>query len=134
MSSKQTKRVHFIGICGVTMAPLAVLYKKLGWKVTVYGSPGADAGEHDGVQWLPYYKFNKRDEFNVVISWRQIGCFDLDIKAKKSYLCNHDIQNNLEYTPERQAKITTAIFLSKWQREGVPSLPDEKVFLTSNGI
>lgn len=28
------KHVHFIGICGVAMAPIAVLYKKLGWKVT----------------------------------------------------------------------------------------------------
>lgn len=28
------KYVHIIGICGVTMAPLAVLYKDMGWKVT----------------------------------------------------------------------------------------------------
>ncbi|MFY9457307.1 MAG: Mur ligase domain-containing protein [Candidatus Spechtbacterales bacterium] len=28
------KHIHIVGICGVTMAPLAVLYKKMGWKVT----------------------------------------------------------------------------------------------------
>ena len=108
--------------------------QKLGWKVTVYGSPGVDQGNHNGVMWLPYFKFNKKDEFNIVISWRQLGFFDLNLKAKKTYLWNHDLQNAMEYTPERVDKITKVMFLSKFHRDNVPSLPDEKVFLTSNGI
>ena len=34
MKPKGRKHVHIIGIAGVTMAPLAVLHKELGWKVT----------------------------------------------------------------------------------------------------
>lgn len=124
----------FVGGSEEAVIRMSAELQKLGWKVTVYNSPGADQGDHDGVQWLPYYKFNKKDEFNIVISWRQIGFFDLDIKAKKSYLWNHDLQNAMEYTPERVAKIDKAFFLSKFHRSNVPSLPDEKVFLTSNGI
>lgn len=107
---------------------------KLGWKVTVFGDPGQDEGEYKGVRWLPYYKFNLRDSFNILIVWRQLGFFDQEIKAKKVYLWNHDIQNPLEWTPERYNKITKAMFLSKWHRDNVPALPEEKVFLTSNGI
>ncbi len=124
----------FIGGSEEAVIRMSAELQKLGWKVTVYGSPGADAGDHNGAQWLPFYKFNKYDEFNIVIAWRQIGFFDLDIKAKKKYLWNHDLQNQLEYTPERVAKIDKAFFLSKWHRENVPNLPEEKVFLTSNGI
>lgn len=124
----------FVGGSEEAVIRMSAELQKLGWKVTVYGSPGDDQGDHDKVQWLPYYKFNKLDEFNVVISWRQIGFFDLDIKAKKRYLWNHDLQNNLEYTPERVAKIDKAFFLSNFHRSNVPSLSEDKVFLTSNGI
>lgn len=124
----------FVGGSEEAVIRMSAELQKLGWKVTVYGDPGADAGEHEGVQWLPFYKFNKQDQFNIVISWRQIGFFDLDIKARKQYLWNHDIQNNLEYNEQRVAKIDKVFFLSKWHRENVPSLPEEKVFITSNGI
>lgn len=35
----QTKHIHFIGICGVGMSALAILWKKKGWRVT-----GSDVG------------------------------------------------------------------------------------------
>jgi hypothetical protein len=124
----------FVGGSEEAVIRMSQELQKLGWKVTVYGDPGVDEGDHDGVQWLSYYKFNKQDQFNIVISWRQIGFFDLDIKAKKKYLWNHDIQNAVEYNEQRVEKIDKVFFLSKWHRENVPSLPDEKVFITSNGI
>lgn len=109
----------------------------LGWKVTVFADPGDDAGEHDGVTYRPYSDINWHDNFNIFISWRQIQVFDLPIKAKKSYLWNHDIQNAMTYTKERVDRITKVMFLSKWHREmmgPVPVLPDEKIFYTGNGI
>ena len=124
----------FIGGSEEAVIKMAEALSKQGWSVTVYNDPGADEGDHDGVMYLPYYKFNKKDSFNILIAWRQIGFFDQEIKAKKSYLWAHDIQNNLEFNEDRVKRITKVMFLSKWQREGVPSLPDEKVFLTSNGI
>lgn len=105
-----------------------------GWNVTVYADPGDDEGEHDGVLYLPYYKFNRKDTFNILISWRDIRFFDSEFKAKLTYLWNHDIQNPLEYTKERLERITKVFFLSKWHRDNVPTLEDKQVFLTSNGI
>jgi tetratricopeptide (TPR) repeat protein len=107
---------------------------KLGWKVTVYADPQDDQGEYEGVSYLPYYHINWKDNFNILVSWRQVGLFDLDVHAKKTYLWNHDIQRDIDYTPERVKKIDKVMFLSKWHRQNVPSLPEEKVFYTSNGI
>lgn len=108
---------------------------KLGWKVYVYGDPQGDSGLHEGVTWLPYYHVNWRDEFNILIGWRNIGLFDVpNLKAKRSYLWNHDLQNGLTYTPERVKKMTKAFFLSKYHRDNVPTLDESKVMYTSNGI
>lgn len=124
----------FVGGSEEAVIRMSAELQKQGWNVTVYGDPGGDEGIYEGVTWLPYFKFNKLDQFNIIISWRQIGFFDLDIKAKKKYLWNHDLQNAMEYTPERLARIDKVMFLSKFHRENVPSLPDEKVFMTTNGI
>lgn len=37
--TEQTKKIHFIGICGVAMSALAIAFQKKGWRVT-----GSDAG------------------------------------------------------------------------------------------
>lgn len=108
--------------------------QKIGWNVTVYSDPGMDEGMHDGVNWLPYYKFNRADSFNILINWRDIRFFDSDFKAKKKYIWLHDSQQPIEWTPERIERIDKAIFLSQWQRDNVPLLPDEKVIISSNGI
>jgi len=107
---------------------------KKGWKVTVYNDPGEDEGEHNGVTYKPYHEYNRLDSFNILMVWRDIRFFDSDVTAKKTYLWNHDIQNPLEYTDERVDKITKILFLSDWHRKNVEKLPDDKVFLTSNGI
>jgi hypothetical protein len=124
---------------GIGGSEEAVIYiskelAKLGWKVTVFGDPGEQVGEHDGVTWTPHYEINWNDQFNILISWRQIGLFDIAVKAKKTYLWNHDIQNPLEYRPERVARIDKVMFLSKWQRSNVPLLDESKVMYTSNGL
>lgn len=107
---------------------------KLGWGVTVYGDPGNDEGIHDGVNYLPYYKFNKLDNFNILISWRQLGFFDQPLNAKKKYLWLHDIPNKMEYTPERIQGIDKIFVLSNWHRDQIDHVPDEKVWITTNGI
>jgi hypothetical protein len=124
----------FIGGSEEAVIKMGEALQKQGWVVTAYGDPGVDEGEYEGVKYIPYYKLNMNDTFNIVIVWRQIGFFDREIKAKKTYLWNHDIQNQLEYTPERVKKINKVFFLSKWHRDNVPSLPEEKVMITSNGI
>ncbi len=105
-----------------------------GWKVTVFGDPQEDEGIYEGVKYSPYFMVNWNDNFNILISWRQIGLFDLPIKAKKTYLWNHDLQNALEYTKERVDKIDKVMFLSKFHRSNVPDLDEGKVMYTSNGV
>lgn len=65
MEKNKQKHVHIVGICGVTMAPLAVLYKKMGWKVT-----GSDRGffppmstylEKNGIHIMPGFKKERLD-------------------------------------------------------------------------
>ena len=125
---------NFVGGSEEAVILMSEALAKKGWKVTVYNTPGTDEGEHNGVKWEPFYKFNRRDEFNILIGWRDIRFFDTDFKAKKRYLWCHDIQNPQEYTPERVDRINKVFFLSKWHRDNIPSLLEEKVLITSNGI
>lgn len=124
----------FIGGSEEAVIMMASALTKQGYRVTVYNDPGVDEGLHDGVEYFPFYKLNKNDEFNILIVWRQVGFFDQEFKAKKTYLWNHDIQNALEYNEKRMKKINKVFFLSKWHRDNVPNLPEEKVMVTSNGI
>ena len=107
---------------------------KIGWKVTVYADPGADEGEYDGVTYKPYFKFNAKDTFNIVIAWRQPNFVDGNYNAKKIYIWCHDIQNQLDYTKERLDKITKIMVLSQWHRENLPDIPDDKIMITGNGV
>jgi hypothetical protein len=79
---------------------------KQGYRVTVYAEPGADEGEYEGVRYEPYFKFNTKDTFNILVSWRRPDLVDQNLKARKVYIWCHDIQNQLDYTPERLSKIT----------------------------
>src|SRR3989338_7523931 len=58
--NKAGSYVHFVGICGVTMAPLAVLYKNLGWKVTgsdrAFFPPMSVYLKENGVAIMPGFK------------------------------------------------------------------------------
>jgi tetratricopeptide (TPR) repeat protein len=125
---------------GIGGSEEAVIYlmremTKLGWKVTVYSDPREDMGIYDGVTYLPHFHVNWKDEFNIVIAWRQIQLVDVpNLKAKKIYLWNHDLQNAQTYTPDRVTKLTKAMFLSKFHRNNVPDLPEDKIMLTANGI
>lgn len=109
---------------------------KLGWVVTVYGTPGERAGLIDGVDWKQYWELNAQDEFNILISWRQPGFFDVPLKAKKKYLWLHDVMPKEEFTKERIDAIDRFIFVSRYhsQRPEFDDIPTKKKFVSSNGI
>lgn len=127
----------------------AVIYltrelKKLGWQVTVYADPGSERGLHDGVNYLHHYEFNARDEFNILIGWRNPMLFTHHkLRARQKYLWLHDIPDPLHYYKlvEDEIKVEPGIqelnkifVLSQWHRERLPRLPDEKFYITANGI
>ncbi len=107
---------------------------KQGWKVTVYGDPGEDAGEYEGVNYQPYFKFNGTDDFNILISWRQPKFADGGYKCKKLYIWCHDLLNPLDFTKERMERIEKVIVLSPFHRTNIPDVPDNKILISSNGV
>lgn len=124
----------FMGGSEEAVVYLSKELSKLGWKVTVYADPGLDEGEYNGVNYVPYYKFNALDDFNILVSWRNPRMADNNYKCKKLYIWCHDIQSGLDYTPERLAKITKVIVLSPWHRENISNVPDDKIMVSGNGI
>jgi len=117
----------------------AVIYlseelSRLGWKVTVYGDPGEDEGDYNGVKWLPYYKFNRNDKFNILVGWRNVAFVDGNFDAKKIYIWSHDVLNPLEHTQERLDKIAKIIVLSQAHRDTIPNVPDNKILISTNGF
>lgn len=125
---------EFVGGSEEAVIRMAKALTDEGWKVTVYADPGSEEGDHEGVTYLPYYKFNRFDEFNIFVIWRMLGFVDTEMKTKKLYVWNHDIVNPLDWTEERVKKITKAFFLSKWHRDNVPALAEDKIMITSNGL
>jgi glycosyltransferase involved in cell wall biosynthesis len=107
---------------------------KEGWKVVVYGTPGDGAGTYDGVEWKQYWEMNLKDTFDVFVAWRSPWFFDAEIKARKKYLWLHDVMDAEEFIPERLANIDKVIVLSKYHRSVYPMIPDDKIFLSANGI
>ena len=106
----------------------------LGYSVTVYNRCGDMKGEYDGVNYLPYYFFNKKDVFDTLIIWRNPLSFTEKFKAKRKYLWLHDIAHPEHFNKEIYDNIDKIFFLSKWHRTNLPDCPEEKVFITNNGI
>lgn len=109
-------------------------WARLGYKVTVFGDPGENEGERDGVTYLPWTLMNWQDTFNIFIAWRVPDHLDRGIKAKHLFYDAHDIESQMRWTPERMAAVDKVFFKSKWHRSHLPKLPDEKAIIISNGI
>lgn len=105
-----------------------------GWDVTVYATPGPKAGTYDGVHYRNYWEASLDDTFDVFVSWRSPWFFDVKIKARKKYLWLHDVMDKEEFTQERIDNLDKVIVLSKYHRSLFPMIPDEKIFLSANGI
>lgn len=108
----------------------------LGWQVTVFATPGNKAGHHDGINWKQYWEINNKDEFDVLISWRQPSFFDITWNAHKTYLWLHDVTEKEELSKERLNNITKVIYVSKYHSERTENnhvKPNQKL-ASGNGI
>ena len=113
---------------------LSIHLRDLGYKVVVYGKPSEKAGMYDGVMWRNFWEVNLKDNYDIFIGWRNPALFDREISARKSYLWMHDVMEKGEFTPERLQNVDKVMLLSDYHRSLFPMIPDEKVFLTANGI
>lgn len=106
---------------------------KLGWGVTVYATPGQRAGQHDGVDWRHYWEFNPKDQFDVIIGWRNPQIFDHKFAARKKYLWLHDVIDAPELTEERLNNLDKVIFVSQYHAD-LYDIPEGKKLASGNGI
>lgn len=106
-------------------------WAKKGWKPTVYCDCGMDEGEHNGVKYVAYYKFNHRDNFNVFINWRS-SHLGGKIKAKKFIVDLHDLFNAYEHKDFH--KYDKLFVKSNYHKSLAGEIPEERIKVISNGI
>lgn len=107
---------------------------KKGHPVTVYSTPGLKAGVYDGVEYKNYWELNLADTFDTFVAWRMPAFFDVKVNARNKYLWLHDVMDKEEFTEKRIANLDKVIVLSKYHRTLYPMVPDDKIFLSANGI
>lgn len=113
---------------------MAKRLKSDGWNVTVYGSHGPEPKEYDGVWYRPWWDFGLEEPCDIFIAWRDATIFEYKINAKKTYLWLHDTVPQTALTDKRLRNIYKVITLSEWHRRLYPNVPDEKMFISRNGI
>lgn len=108
------------------------------WKkdgnVCVIGNPGAIEGDYNGVEYQNYFRLNRKDVFDNLIIWRAPWELDYKWKANKIFLDLHDIPNPMEFTKERIDAVTKIMVKSKYHRNLIPHVPDEKIAIIPNGV
>jgi glycosyltransferase involved in cell wall biosynthesis len=127
-------------IKGVGGSEEAVIYlskelTKLGYEVTVYNSCGDFMGEYEGVKYRPYYDFNQKDKFNIVIAWRNNFFSQLKVDAKQKYIWLHDVPSDSLIPPDDLNTFNKVFVLSEFHKSLLPKyIPEDKIFVTANGI
>lgn len=121
-----------IGGSETAVISLSQEWAKRGWKVTVYGDP-AVKGERNGVTWLPYYYFNKKDYFNIFIQWRGWQLAG-QVKCRKFFADLHDIYSPVDFTPQDLNGIDKIMVKGEYHRSLAPAIADHKFIILSNGI
>ena len=121
-----------IGGSETAVIRLSQEWAKKGFKVTVYGDPGQKK-EIDGVTWLPYYYFNKNDEFSTVIQWRSAALAG-QIKCKKFLVDLHDLFSGMDFTDDQITSVDKFMVKSNYHRKLAPNIPDSKFKVISNGV
>jgi len=140
--SPQSANTKGLGGSEEAVVYLAKELTELGWKVTVYGNPQNEQGDHDGVTYKQWYDINVNDTFNVLVLWRNIGIADVAPKSKFTLTWLHDVPNNPDFTQDRIDKVNKIAVLSKYHQSILRlhkggrflPMPGDKLFLTANGV
>lgn len=120
--------------CGGSEEAVIHLTKRwaaMGWDVTVYNNCPKEE-TRNGVHWVRFERFNPRDDFNILISWRN-NPFLEPKNAKKRFVDIHDVPNNQYYTPESLKNVTVMV-KSQYHRSLMPHLEDSNFSIVPNGV
>lgn len=107
---------------------------KLGYTVTVFNHCGTFKGEYNGVIYRPYWEFNPRDTFNWLILWRNAQISLAVEHARHLWVILHDKPDSSWFNESIIDRVERFVFLSQWQRNCVPEIPDDKVLISRNGL
>jgi glycosyltransferase involved in cell wall biosynthesis len=108
-------------------------FVKMGYDVTVFNNCAEMAGVYNGVTYRSIFEFNPRDFYNILISWRK-NIFS-GIQAKKRIVWYHDVPIQDTFcTKEEIDSFDRLVVLSNFHRTLFPKVPDEKIFVSTNGI
>lgn len=123
---------------GIGGSEEAVIYlsrelTKLGYKVTVYNNCGDLEGDYNGVEYKNYWHFNRNDVFNVIISWRT-NIFRAGITGRRKIVWMHDVPFKNEWDEKDFECVDKVIVLSNYHKSLFPNAPEDKIFLSTNGI
>lgn len=122
-----------IGGSETAVIELSKEWTKLGYKVTVYCDPQHEKGVIDGVTYLPWFEFNKNDQFNIFIQWRSAALAG-KIKCNKYLVDLHDVFAGIDYSQDMLKSIDKIMVKSEYHRSLAPQIPDDKFSIISNGI
>lgn len=106
---------------------------KLGWIVDVYTNCNAPAN-YDGVQYHNDYEYDITEKCDIFIAWRMADYVKFAPEGSRVFLWLHDIQRAEFYNPSILERIEKIFALSKYHRTNLPDIPDDKFFITTNGI
>lgn len=118
-----------IGGSETAVIKLSREWVKKGYQVVVYADVDKE-GVYDGVLWLPAYKFNVRDRFNIFIQWRSSSLAG-KIKAKMFLVDLHDLYSPLSINWDG---VDYVMVKSKYHRSLASYIPDYKFKIISNGV
>jgi glycosyltransferase involved in cell wall biosynthesis len=106
--------------------------KAIGWDVTVYSTIDAEYDDN-GVKYIPFYKFQRNDEFNVLIGWRN-NMASQGIKAKKHIVWLHDFVRASMFPMGKCDTIHKIIVLSDYHKSMLPEHVKHLAYMSTNGI
>jgi len=108
-------------------------FTKLGYKVTIYNSCEKE-GNYGGVEYLSSVRFNPKDQFNIVISWRS-NIFAYQVQAKRKIVWVHDLPSSLKLTEENCRFFDKIVVLSQYHKSLLPKfVSEDKIYVSTNGI
>jgi len=110
-------------------------WRDMGWNVVVFNMcDEVDDKDWDGVRYTGYWQCKKEFVPDVFIYWRNSAFLDSGFSGHQTYLWMHDLQRPEYWWKERWEKVDKIIALSQWHRRNVSQIPDDRMWVSRNGI
>ena len=105
----------------------------LGWSVEVY-CEREQSQKYGNVWWKPFWMFDRRKHCDVFIAWRSPAYVNFSPPDSLCVLWLHDKAKISDYPLKVINRVDRIFVLSKHHRDDLPEIPDEKFYVTRNGI